>query len=92
VEGIVSDGGKTDKPQPKTVERAPSLARKIADFQGEAPTGVQGMAATHAHKQKYFRGVEYRFSEGVHGARTRRTDPRARQTRAERTSHAEAGR
>jgi len=64
----VNDGGKTEKPQPKPiVERAPSLARKIAEFQGEPPTGVQGMAATHAHKQKYFRGVEYRFSDGAHG-------------------------
>lgn len=63
----MSDGGKSEKPQPKAIERAPSLARKIAEYQGEPVTGRTGAAALHAHKQKYVRGVEYRFSEGEHG-------------------------
>jgi len=63
----VSDG-KLEKPQPKpVVERAPSLARKIADYQGDAVDDKRGMAAIHAHKQQYMRGVEYRFSDGEHG-------------------------
>lgn len=59
--------GKAEKPQPKPVEKAPSLARKIADFQGDAVEGRRGMQAIHAHKQQYIRGVEYRFSDGEHG-------------------------
>lgn len=44
-----------------------SLAERIADHQGEPTTGVHGFAALHAHKQRYFRQVEYRFSDGKHG-------------------------
>jgi hypothetical protein len=50
-EAYVSDG-KAEKPQPKPVEKAPSLARKIADFQGDAVEGRRGMQAIHAHKQQ----------------------------------------
>lgn len=60
----MSEADKADKPR----ERAgPSLARRIAEDQG-APVGdVRGFAALHAHKQRYFRQVEYRFSGGRHG-------------------------
>ena len=67
MEALVSDG-KIEKPQAKPVEKAPSLARKIADFQGEPVEGRRGVAAIHAHKQQYMSGVEYRFSDGEHGA------------------------
>jgi hypothetical protein len=59
--------GKIEKPQPKPVEKATLLARKIADYQGEPIEGRRGMSAIHAHKEQYIRGVEYRFSDGEHG-------------------------
>lgn len=60
--------GKSEKPQPKsTSERAPALARKISEYQGESRDGARGFSALHAHKQQYIRGVEYRFSDGEHG-------------------------
>ena len=67
MEALVSDG-KIEKPQAKPVEKAPSLARKIADYQGESVDGRRGMAAIHTHKQQYMSGVEYRFSDGEHGS------------------------
>ena len=61
----MSEGGRAKPPdireQPKT------LARKIADHQGDPVHGAEGFAAMHAHKRQYVRGVEYRFSDGQHG-------------------------
>jgi len=65
----MSEGGKQDRPaaKPAIHESAPSLARKIADYQGEPAGGQRGFAAIHAHQQTYFRQVEYRFSDGKLG-------------------------